>query len=481
MDSIIKQLQSAVKSVLLGLGAVAMVCIGYLGRTLKECAVALLALGWKGFLVVPGLLIAFCSLVNQTLPDPPRPRALLVCTTDGLPDLEVVCRTSRSANFHSGYIDFGDGSSPAEVKTAISPPVPARFLEQAWMHVKSIGQSIGQHIKEFAGTDASHKDDSDPAKDSLKERFVQDVHHYAYRRPGEYEIRLFLEGDDASDSMARVVALEKSDSLAGTPLLVENLELEFKDNNPIRRFKFRIMQMLRNNSVLLSTEHPSPQVLVTNGATKGWKLIECDFNLSPDLEYDKSYRGRRIDKVQIDKKGKITSKNGQGEKVVVDPNGKVHFSYHLSTSGWLWGRPFVQFDGALECIGELETSRNEELSLKSEETLRHGIMWFREEPRQTDDERTTRDESDHGPVTPFPLCDIEDLCDVKDSQDPAIEEWTFTHRHPRKGMSTEYHSTKGKPLEPIAIRCHGVEVSLAEWQPGNWPASAWLKVAPLSD
>ena len=485
MDSIIKQLQSAVWRVLLGLGTVAMVCVGFLGRALKGFVRGLLALGWKGLVVVPGLLIALCSLVSQTLPDPPRPRALLVCTTDGLPDLEVVCRTNRSANFHSGYIDFGDGSIPTEIKTAISPPVPVRFLEQTWQQLKEFLEQTWQQLKGLAGMDASRKDGSDATKHaegtSLKERFVQGVHHHTYKRAGEYEIRLFLEGDEASDSMARVVALQESDSLARTPLIIENLELEFKDGNPIRQFEFRIMQMLRSKGVLLPTEHPPPQVLDTNGVTSGWKLTECEFSQSLDLDHDKDHSGRRIDKVRIDKKGGIVIDNKQGKKVVIGQNGKVNFAYRLSTNGWLWGRPFVQFDGVLECNGELDTSRAEELGLKSGETRRHGIIRVEEEAGRADDNRSTRDESGHGRVPPFSLCDIKDLCDVRDSQEPAIEEWTFTHRHPRSGKSTAYHSTKGKPLEPIAIQCHGVEVSLAEWQPGDWPASVWLKVAPLSD
>lgn len=435
MDSITKKPQADLKS--------------FRGRAWQALRSALkwfFETGWKGI----AILIAIISLVYQTLPDPPRPRALLVCTTDGLPDLGVVCDTSHSAGFHRGFIDFGDGTDPRRIKTAITPPVPMRFLSQTLQTIKN---KIGSNQPENEG-DGSLK----------KERFVQETFHHQYKRVGQYEIRLRLEGDQISDSVVQVVTLQESDALAKTSLAIEGLELEFKDDSPTRCFEFRIMQMLRSNGIFFQTKHPSPQVLNTNGATTGWNFAEnaCAFNLSPDLEHDEGYSGRVINK--IIKKGKQFINSENGRRVIID-NERVVFSYSLSTRGWLWGRPYVQFDGVVKCKGT--KSIKGKVNMKTSRTRQYGIIEVEEEIEaqkeavQTDKAKEDENDDEQRVVS---------LRDIRSS----IRAWRFEHRQKK------YCSTKDSPLDPIAIRCCGVEVSLAEWQPEDWPAKAWLEVAPLS-
>lgn len=427
--------------------------------------------GLTGSLSLPAMPIALVSLVYQTLPDPPRPRALLVCTTDGLPDLQVVCDTSRSTNFHRGFIDFGDGSD-AEIETDIRPPVPIRFVGQAWKEFRDmIGIIFSQNDK-----DGEPEDEEDGLP--IEERFVQGVFHHQYKRAGQYEIRLLLEGDEACDSMSRVLTLKKSDPLAKMQLVIEDLELEFKDDNPTRRFEFRIMQMLRSNRIFFpTTKGPHARVLQTNGATTGWMFTEgeCTFNLSPDLKHDEDYSGRIINKLKAqykkngnDKEEKIEIDSENGRPVIVDTNDRVRFSYTLSTSGWFLGRPYVQFDGVVKCEGTLKGSINGSVNMETARTRRHGIIEVEKKIEDEDGEAGTenagKDEISDGRR-------IVSLRDIGDS----IQGWRFRHRQ------RPYCSTRDNPLDPIAIRCCGVEVSLAEWQPEDWPAKAWLDVTPLTD
>ena len=410
------------------LGTIAMACIRALWRVLVK-------LGWKRLTGFAGVGIALFNFVNLTLPDPPHPRAVLLCTTDGLPDLEVVCNTHLSTKYHTGYIDFGDGSA-VEIETTIPPSMPVRFFDQFCKDVKEFFKELSNYVKDLWLKPATI---NPPEVVGSRERFLQQSYHHQYKRGGEYHISLFLEGAENTDSMSKIVTLQKLRSLSAE-LVIEDLNTEFKDvtPKPSRLFKFRIMQMLHSKRPFRTTSESFAQVWPTVEATKGWVLTNCDFELVRDLQYDTVSRGIAIEKY---KNLCIENKNG------------IRFSYSLSIQGWLFGRQYARFDGVMKCQGE-PRELIEQMNRTEKVISRYGIIGVEDENRRA-----------------F-------VYDGKDS----IQAWSFWHQHRVGSRKKEYHPTGDSKSGPIKIPCHGVELSLVDpprWQPEGWPSKIWLEVAPL--
>ena len=395
-------------------------------------------------------------LLVQTLPGPPHVRAVLVCTTEGLPDLEVVCHTSRSSGFRSGHIDFGDGSDPTEIETNIPPPEALIFIEQLQKDIKDKIDKCWNHFKGYL---RQFWKDSDTSKsegdDSLKESFLQVKYHHKYERAGEYTLKLFLEGDESTDTMDKVVTLQESRPLENG-LIIKNLNLIFTDNKPTRSFEFRVMQILRNKRILRRTSESRQVYSKTEEtgdkernwvleATKGWVLTGCTFDLDPDLQHDKDSERIKFE-----------------EPDIIAGNKGVNFCYTLSTRGWILGRPYVRFDGVVNCKGELEEglmkSRKKEVFLKTPKIKQYGIIGIEDDKKG--DKKVCGDDAD---------CRL-----VYDGND-SIKEWSFEHN------GTLYSSAGDEPIE---IPCHDVELSLVDpptgLQPEDRYSKAWLEVDPLN-
>ena len=79
---------------------------------------------------VLGVLLALWAVVSPPPPDPPPPPfAHLVCVTDGLPDLEVVCSTSMSSNFRTGTLFFDD-EDRIDIDTIVTGPPPRNWFKR---------------------------------------------------------------------------------------------------------------------------------------------------------------------------------------------------------------------------------------------------------------------------------------------------------------------------------------------------------------
>lgn len=393
------------------------------------------------------VLVSILSLVKQTLPDPPYPRALLVCTTDGLPDLEVVCSIDLSTGYHTGYLDFDDGSDPTAIETNIPPPMPLTFFGQVWNDliiwplntVINYSRSAWNHIRRVVGisVDQTSKYDSDNNEGYP----VQMAYHHRYKRGGEYNIKLFLEGDEDTDSTVKIVRLKKSSSLVKRSLGINNITLKFKDNIPTRSLEYRIMDILRSERIVVPTI-ATTQIRIHPTGAEDWKLTDdCKFTLSPSLQH---------------------VLGGDTKRVETDDE-RVLYEYSLYSMGWVFGRRYVRFDGVMKCDWELSGSRKMEVSLKiSPDTIsRYGVFGLEEDDEDNNEDILVYDGAN------------------------SVSEWSLGHKHKDNGSSEEYKpkSEQGKS-GPIEIRCHGVKLSLVDpplvHQPEGWHSKVWLEVTPLN-
>lgn len=414
---------------------------------LKEVRKKLKELGWMKVSAFStgtiAVLVSTLSLVKQTLADPPHPRALLVCTTDGLPDLEVICSTHLSSGYHTGYLDFDDGSDPTEIETGILPPVPLRFVEQVWKDiivwpwnkVKNCSKSAWNYIQKKK--DPPGKDDSD---NNMMDS-VQMVYRHRYKRGGEYNISLFLEGDDDADSTVKIVRLQESSSLVKGSLGINHLTLKFKNNDPTRPLEYRIMDVLRTERIFLPT-FATKKIQIHPTVGEDWKLTDdaCKFTRSLGPQHD------------VD---------GDGPSVKVDGK-EVSSEYFLYANGWAFGRPYVRFDEVIRCSLKLNGSRKMEATLKilPDKISRYGVFGLEEDEEGNDEGILVYNGTD------------------------SVGKWTLEHKHEENGSSKVYKPNSGHDTGPIEIRCHGVRLSLVDpplgHQPEGWHSRVWVEVTPLN-
>ena len=380
----------------------------------------------KGGAIVLTKALAFASLlisvsipiVLHQLPQPPHPRALLDCTTDGLPDLEVVCSTGISTRFHSGYIDFDDGSMPTKIETTSSIPVPTRFFDQLWT-------PFDQLWTLFVDQPKRNNPDTSPEEGlpSANKRFLQGIYHHKYKRVGNYRISLFLEGYEGTDSTVKVVTLQKSNPVE-KKLVIEDLTFNFKKENPTRSFEFRIIHMLPSKNIIQPNRVSYTQNI---RAPKGWILPDdnCDFKLSINLQSDDNF---------------------DREEIKYDDNG-IKFTYSLLTEGWIWGLPYVLIDGVMQCEGELKDGlRENKKEHKEKEISQYGIIWVE------DDKNSNL---------------------VYSSKD-SIKTWSFRHG------DDSYCSKGNEPIKIQCHNLELSLVDPPRLEPKDWRFKTWLKVARLN-
>ena len=261
------------------------------------------------------LVLLDLNLRAHLTPAPPVPLAVLTCTTDGLPDLEVACTTRLSRNFHTGYIDFGDGSEPAIVEPDF------------WFASPS------------ASREATH---------------VKSIYHRRYKQAGDYRIELKLEGEVGNDATSKTVTVEESPSLAKGELCLTGLHWAIDESEPTRSRRYRIEQ----NQFEHDTSNDYTWRIESD---QGWKFTKCEFEgatASKNAKYDQS------DPFKL--------QDGTSEAGFT----WAEFSFSLTSKGSLFGGRSAWFAGTAKCIQTPTDTGKEEKDGTSKELkiLRYGIF-----------------------------------------------------------------------------------------------------------
>ena len=189
-------------------------------------------------------LISILIVYNVIPAHPPSPAAVLNCTTDGLPDLEVVCSTQFSRNSPRGYINFGDECQQQEV-------------------------DLGDRLSSQAN--------------SRQATPVKGIYHKRYKRGGDYRVELKLEGEIANSTAGRTVTVKESATLPKGELDLTGLYWITDGSGATRSLRYRIRQdKFEYNS---SNKHTW-----TIKADHGRKFTNCEFEAttaSMNVRYDR--------------------------------------------------------------------------------------------------------------------------------------------------------------------------------------------------
>lgn len=314
------------------------------------------------------------------IPGAPSPLAELTCTTEGLPDLEVVCSTRLSRNFHTGFIDFGDSSEPERVDPEV------------W----------------FAGVETSQE-----------ATLANGTYHKRYKRAGDYRIELKLEGEINNDSTVTFVTVRESPTIEKGELSLTDLEWVINKSNPTRSLRYHVKQVLFGYN-------PISEYTWTIKSDQNWKFTECGFErivTSRNAEYDQ--------------KEPFKYRDGQND---------AEFSFSLTSKGSLFGGREAWFDGIVKCVQQNAADEESKVGNRKEfRTRRYGIF------------------------------EIDKLGAKSVFESKRIQSWSFKH----KGQNKE---SGDNPLDPIAIECHRVELTLVDPPMLEWEdrlSKVWLKVDPL--
>ena len=312
-------------------------------------------------------------------PSPPSPLAVLTCTTDGLPDLEVVCSTRLSRNFHTGLIDFGDGSEPERVDPEV------------W----------------FAGVETSRQ-----------AALAKGIYRKQYKRAGDYRIELKLEGEVNNDSAVELVTVRESPLFEKGELVLTDLNWVIDGSDPTRSLRYRVRQVQFGYN-------PSEDYTWIIKSDQNWKFTACEFA------------------------GITTSRNATYDNKpfeISEDRSEVEFSFSLTSNGSLFGGRKAWFDGNVKCVQTNATDKEEKKGTKGQfKTRRYGIF------------------------------EIDNVNARSVFESKRIQSWSFKHKGQDKVSSDN-------PLDPIAIECHRVEVTLVDPPMLEWKdrlSKVWLKVAPL--
>ena len=354
-----------------------------------------LRLLWDALKRVPSLVYALLTLMvaigtfattlavllfEAWVPDPPSPLAVLACTTDGLPDLEVVCSTRLSRNFHTGFIDFGDRSDPKTVDP------------EFW----------------FASPET-------PREATL----AKGIYHKRYKRAGDYRIELKLEGEVNNDSAVELVTVQESPVIEKGELPLTDLNWVIKQSDPTRSLRYHVKQVLFGYN-------PSSEYTWTFKSDQNWKITECRFEriiTSRNAKYDQ--------------KEPFKYRDGQND---------AEFSFSLTSKGSLFGGREAWFDGIVKCVQQNTADEESKVGNRKEfRTRRYGIF------------------------------EIDNVNAKSVFESKRIQSWKFKHKGQDKVSSDN-------PLDPIAIECHRVELTLVDPPMLEWEdrlSKVWLRVAPL--
>jgi len=365
---------------------------------------AALSLLWDALKKVPALVYALLTLMvaigtfattlavllfEAWVPDPPSPLAVLACTTDGLPDLEVVCSTRLSRNFHTGFIDFGDRSDPKTVDP------------EFW----------------FASPET-------PREATL----AKGIYHKRYMRAGDYRIELKLEGEVNNDSAVELVTVRESPVIEKGELPLTELNWVINENNPTRSLRYHVKQVLFGYN-------SSSENTWTIKSDQNWKFTKCEFEeitTSRNAVYNNEPLRNAV-------------YNNEPIEIRQDGSEAV-FSLSLSSKGSLFGGREAWVDGIVKCVQTNATDEEEKKGTKGQfKARRYGIF------------------------------EIDNVNAKSVFESERIQSWGFKHKDQDKGSGDN-------PLDPIAIECHRVELTLVDPPMLEWEdrlSKVWLKVAPL--
>lgn len=257
-------------------------------------------------LSLAGLGMALFVLVRPPPPSPPRPFAHLVCTTDGMPDLEVACSTSKSTNFRAGTIIFEYGDQ-REIETITEQP-PTKGVKRLWNRV--------WHQSETQ---------LDSTVTALKETYRK-----RYEKAGVYNIELILEGAVDGDfaSTSRTITVDESPDLRRGAVEIEDLYLYFDNESPTYEFDYRIDQAQHDHRLFFDTTRKYTRTIKAN---KGWKIIEC--MLAPSLRYRRAYYERSA-------MNQFSYSNDRSEAI---------FTFRLTSKRWFLDGRSGWFHGTVTC------------------------------------------------------------------------------------------------------------------------------------
>lgn len=185
-------------------------------------------------------------------PDPPDPLPMLVCVTDGMPDLAVVCSIKGSRDYRTGQINFGDGRDPEEF--ALDAPLRRNWFQDIWHRYRPETSELTTPLKE--------------------------VFRASYEEAGRYVIKLSLRGEAPRKGYASTysfIDVKESDRISGGSLVIKNLLLEMKDRNrQISSVIYLISQGQYENRIFLDTTRRYTR---TYRAMDGWAFFNsrCQF------------------------------------------------------------------------------------------------------------------------------------------------------------------------------------------------------------
>lgn len=274
-----------------------------------------------------GVLLALWAVVSPPPPDPPPPPfAHLVCATDGLPDLEVVCSTSKSRNFRTGTLFFSYDDR-IDIDTIVTGPPPRNWFKRFWDRIS------GQDSSDLGTIVAASKV----------------IHRKRYKEPGDYQIDLILSSSTGeSDSARATITVQESPKLNRELVLTELLLEKANDDIPIHSFEYRINQAQYENRFFVDTTRKYTRIIQAN---EGWKLIECAF--------DKGLRSRRAS----------YERSSMSRFEFSDDRSEARFSFWLTSKKWLFDGRDAWLQGVVTCHQAPTDQTTEETDQTAEEQV----------------------------------------------------------------------------------------------------------------